>query len=120
MRDWRELRVYFRALADTRRLRIVSELTHSPEISVKDLSLRLRASQPLVSWHLRVLVRCGLVQTRKQGRLVFCSINRPVFMHYQDRLQRLLAEPTGEPTKIERDELPPMLVPQTPPFSAGL
>ena len=66
MRDWRELRGYFRALADVRRLRIVWELSHTPEITVKELCGRLRASQPLISWHLRVLVRCGLV--RRDGR----------------------------------------------------
>ncbi len=119
MREWRELRIYFRALADVRRLRIVSELTHSSEVSVKDLSLRLRASQPLVSWHLRVLVRCGLVQTRKQGRLVFCSLNRPVFVTYQERLVRLLTDAPSDATTAERDE-PPLLVPQPPPFSAGM
>jgi ArsR family transcriptional regulator, arsenate/arsenite/antimonite-responsive transcriptional repressor len=119
VREWRELRVYFRALADTRRLRIVSELTHSPEVSMKELSVRLRASQPLVSWHLRVLVRCGLVQTRKQGRLVFCSINRPAFINYQERLVRLLAESQADAMVLERDD-GPLLLPQPPPLSAGL
>jgi ArsR family transcriptional regulator, arsenate/arsenite/antimonite-responsive transcriptional repressor len=119
MREWREMRVYFRALADTRRLRIVSELTHSPEVSMKELRLRLRASQPLVSWHLRVLVRCGLVQTRKQGRLVFCSINRPVFINYQERLVRLLAESSADAVVLDRDDAP-LLVAQPPPLSAGL
>jgi ArsR family transcriptional regulator len=119
MREWRELRVYFKALADIRRMRMVAELSHSPEISVKELCIRLRASQPLVSWHLRVLVRCGLVRTRKQGRQVFCSLNRSAFSSYQERLEQLLEDgPVGDPS-IARDEAP-LLVPQPPPLGAGM
>ena len=117
MRDWRELRGYFRALADVRRLRIVAELTHTPEISVKDLCVRLRASQPLISWHLRVLVRSGLVQTRRQGRQVFCALNRPAFRAYADRLASMLDESVLDETAPLRDESSVML-PQHPPLGA--
>ena len=119
MREWRELRVYFRALADVRRLRIVAELTHSPEITVKDLCLRLRASQPLVSWHLRVLVRSGLVRTRKQGRQVYCALNRPAFMAYQERLANMLAVVPADGTTALRDD-GAVLVPKHPPLGAGM
>ncbi|MDB5077304.1 MAG: ArsR family transcriptional regulator [Chloroflexi bacterium] len=119
MREWRELRVYFKALADVRRMRMVAELSHSPEISVKELCLRLRASQPLVSWHLRVLVRCGLVRTRKQGRQVFCSLNRAAFVTYQQRLEQLLVEGQIEDSSAVRDE-PSILIPQPPPLGAGM
>ncbi len=90
MREWRELRLYFRALADVRRLRMVAILAASGEVGVKDLCLHLRASQPLVSWHLRVLRRCGLITTRRQGRQVFCSLNREAFSAYQTRLAQML------------------------------
>jgi ArsR family transcriptional regulator len=117
MRDWRELRGYFRALADVRRLRIVAELTHTPEITVKDLCIRLRASQPLVSWHLRVLVRCGLVQTRRQGRQVFCALNRPTFRAYEERLSHMLDESAkDEPMPVREDS--PVMVPRNPPLGA--
>lgn len=96
MRDWRDLRLYFRALADPRRLRMVAEIAATPNISVKELCLRLRASQPLVSWHLRVLVRCGVVSTRRQGRLVYCTIDRPAFASYEARLAQLLGDATRD------------------------
>ena len=57
MRDWRDLRLYFRAMADPRRMRMVAEIAATPDIGVKELCVRLKASQPLVSWHLRVLVQ---------------------------------------------------------------
>jgi ArsR family transcriptional regulator len=117
MRDWRELRGYFRALADVRRLRIVAELAHTPEITVKELCSRLRASQPLVSWHLRVLVRCGLVRTRRQGRQVFCALNRPAFHAYGDRLSRMLEDAAVDESAVARDD-PSIMLPQHPPLGA--
>jgi ArsR family transcriptional regulator, arsenate/arsenite/antimonite-responsive transcriptional repressor len=118
MREWRELRIYFRALADVRRLRIVGELSHTPEVSVKELCLRLRASQPLISWHLRVLVRCGLVKTRKQGRQVFCALNRPTFAAYQERLAKMLQDAAVDDAVAVRDDLS-VLIPQHPSLGAG-
>ena len=98
MREWRDLRTYFRAMADPRRIRMVAEIAATPGISVKEICLRLRASQPLVSWHLRVLVRCGLITTRRQGRLVLCNVHRPAFAVYEARLEQLLgAAPDDDP-----------------------
>src|SRR5579871_134176 len=116
-REWRELRLYFRALADVRRLRLVGALATTPEINVKDLCLHLRASQPLVSWHLRVLVRAGLVKTRRQGRQVFCSLNRPAFAAYQDRLAGFLGD-GGREEALSMREDPARLAPQPPPLGA--
>jgi ArsR family transcriptional regulator len=117
MREWRELRLYFRALADVRRLRMVNEMARTPEISVKELCLRLRASQPLVSWHLRVLVRCGLVTTRRQGRQVFCSLNRVAFAAYQARLTSLIGEGARDDDLDSREEISRLVVP--PPLRAN-
>jgi ArsR family transcriptional regulator len=118
MREWRELRLYFGALADVRRLRMVNEMARTPEISVKDLCLRLRASQPLVSWHLRVLVRCGLVTTRRQGRQVFCSLNRAAFAAYQARLTGLIGE-GARGDGVGPLEEAALLMPQPPPLGAA-
>jgi ArsR family transcriptional regulator len=116
MRELRDLRLYFRALSDVRRLRMIRLLAHEPEITVKDLCGHLRASQPLVSWHLRVLVRCGLVKTRRQGRQVFCSLNRPAFATYQARLNDMLADAATDESVSTRDDQ--RMVPQLPPLSA--
>ena len=118
MREWRELRLYFRALADVRRLRIVGILASTGEVGVKDLCLHLRASQPLVSWHLRVLKRCGLVNTRRQGRQVFCSLNREAFTAYQARLAHMIDEHGREGGGAPREDAAPLIA--NPPISAGL
>lgn len=104
MRDWRDLRQYFRAMADPRRMRMVAEIAATPEIGVKELCVRLKASQPLISWHLRVLVRCGLVTTRRKGRLVSCSLNRSAFTAYERRLGQLLGEVLREDQSVPDEQ----------------
>jgi len=104
MREWRDLRTYFRAMADPRRIRMVAEIAATPGISVKEICLRLRASQPLVSWHLRVLVRCGLITTRRQGRLVLCNVHRPAFAVYEARLEQLLGAAPDDDAATQAEE----------------
>jgi ArsR family transcriptional regulator len=52
----------------------------------------LRMSQPLVSWHLRRLVRAGLIKTQREGREVRCSIDRHRLQEYEREFESLLAE----------------------------
>lgn len=74
MNDWRELKITLKALAGIARLMIVYHLVHQGEITVTKLIDLLGISQPLVSWHLRKLRRAGVIQTRRVGRQVYCSL----------------------------------------------
>jgi ArsR family transcriptional regulator len=49
-------------------------------------------SQPLVSWHLRRLVRAGLVQVHRDGREVHCSLNRERMREYDRTFYSLISE----------------------------
>lgn len=71
----RELSSHYRALADATRLRIIRALWRRREGTVTDLCEELRVSQPLMSWHLRILRRAGLVTTYRSGRQVHCAVN---------------------------------------------
>ncbi len=98
MDDWRDLKRMMKALAGVARLTIVYHLAHEHEVTVTDLTAKLRISQPLVSWHLRKLRQAGLIETRRAGRQVYCSLNFQRFQHCLQRLQGLidpdtLAEP---------------------------
>jgi ArsR family transcriptional regulator len=75
MNDWRELKLMTKALGDVARLTIVYHLARHNDVTVTDLTAMLSISQPLVSWHLRKLRRAGLVETRRAGRQVYCSLN---------------------------------------------
>ena len=85
-----DLTAYFRALADRKRLLIVRYLARHDEITVTELGKKLRLSQPLISWHLRMLRRAGIVKTRRVGRQVWCSLNRETLQTYEQRLDRIL------------------------------
>ncbi len=70
------LHLTLRALADESRLRMVQFLSCTGETSVTEMARSLRISQPLLSWHLRILRRSEMVTTRKEGRVVYCSLRR--------------------------------------------
>ena len=63
----------FQALADPSRRAIFESLTGG-EAAVKDLTARFNISQPAVSQHLATLKRAGLVNGRRQGRLVLYRV----------------------------------------------
>ena len=63
----------FQALADPKRLRIL-ELLRGGERCVCDLVTELGTSQPLLSFHLKILREAGLVSDRRDGRWVHYSL----------------------------------------------
>lgn len=58
-------------LADPVRVRILYTLKLVDELCVGDIALALDASEDAVGYGLRILRTAGLVQTRKEGRVVF-------------------------------------------------
>jgi len=89
MRD-DKLRRYFKALADKTRFDIVEELGRIGESSVSNLCLGLGVTQPLMSWHVRVLRAAGIVATRRHGRQVFCSLDKRSIAYFQERFGLLV------------------------------
>jgi DNA-binding transcriptional ArsR family regulator len=87
--ELRELRAYHKALADVTRLRILERLAESPA-TVTELIAHVDLSQPLVSWHLRTLKAIGLVETRRQGREVICSLRPDEIDRFTTRQRRML------------------------------
>ena len=95
----------FQALADPSRRAIFESLTRG-EAAVKDLTARFDISQPAVSQHLAALKDAGLVNGRREGRLVYYRVEpgglKPLvdwIAHYRafwtdrvGRLERLLED----------------------------
>jgi ArsR family transcriptional regulator len=92
LREWAR---YFYALKDILRLRILVTLAGSGEMTVTELARALRVSQPLVSFHLRPLRVQRLVQVRRAGREVYCSVNleeiRRCYAEFVEMLDALVA-----------------------------
>jgi DNA-binding transcriptional ArsR family regulator len=68
------------------------------QITVTELGVRLRLSQPLISWHLRLLRKAGIVTTRRSGRQVWCSLNREALRDYEYRVDTILGHAESDST----------------------
>jgi len=86
----RELQMFLRSVGDTLRLHVLRHLARVGEMNVTDLARALRASQPLLSWHLGVLKRSQLVSVRREGREAWYSVNVPILLAYRERLDAWL------------------------------
>ena len=64
----------FRVLGDPTRLRILDALSRG-ELCVGDLAARLGATESAVSHQLRLLRTARIVRTRRDGRMIFYSLD---------------------------------------------
>ncbi|NLL13474.1 MAG: winged helix-turn-helix transcriptional regulator [Fibrobacter sp.] len=69
-----ELADFFKILADSTRIRILSALSHA-EMCVCDISALLNMTQSAVSHQLRLLKQSRLVKNRKNGKIVYYSLD---------------------------------------------
>ena len=65
-----------KAFANATRLRML-DLLAKREYSVSDLQSMLGISLPNVSQHLSILKAAGVVSTRREGKLIYCSLTLP-------------------------------------------
>lgn len=89
-RDLRRLRILYRALGDETRLRVIGLLAELGPMPVNQLSARVGLSQPLISWHLRILRLAGLIDTRRQGRETICTLRMAAFEELHEAEARLI------------------------------
>ena len=64
----------FKALSDGNRLRIL-EMLISGELCACRLLEALEITQPTLSHHMKILCRCGLVNSRREGQWSYYSVN---------------------------------------------
>lgn len=65
----------FKAMADETRLKIVYALVQEDELCVCDVANIIQASMATTSHHLRHLRQLGIAKSRKEGKLVFYSLD---------------------------------------------
>jgi DNA-binding transcriptional ArsR family regulator len=93
--DLRRLRTLYRALGDETRLRIIGLLAEIGPMPVNELSSRVGLSQPLISWHLRILRLAGIVDPQRRGRTVICHLRTAAFEELHDAEGRLIGGTSG-------------------------
>src|SRR5215218_5499698 len=91
----------FQALADPSRRAIFESLSQG-EAAVKDLTARFDISQPAVSQHLALLKDAGLVNGRREGRMVYYSIEPRGMKPLVDWIAHYRAFWTGSVGRLEK------------------
>lgn len=71
---WMEKALYFKALADENRLKILWFLTRG-ELCACNIQEQLSISQSTLSHHMKILVDCGAVLARKEGKWTYYRID---------------------------------------------
>ena len=92
----------FSALGDPTRVRILDALSHG-ELCVCDLAAVLGLSQSAVSHQLRLLRGIRLVRPRREGRVVFYSLDdQHIIAIFRQTLQHVEEEVAQAPAKPRR------------------
>ena len=108
----RHLRVVYRALGDSTRLRIISLLAERGPLTVSDLSIGVALSQPLISWHLRILRLAALIETSRNGRQTICRLRPAAFEELHQAEARLLtSSPSPGVDSSPALKAPPVAIP---------
>jgi len=74
--DWQLASECLRVLAHPERLKVI-HLLLAEELSVGDLAERCGLAQSVMSEHLTLLKRQGMLSSRKEGRRVFYFVQEP-------------------------------------------
>lgn len=64
-----------RALNHKLRQQLLKLIDENPRITVTEIYINLRLEQSVVSQHLAILRRAGIVTTRREGKFIYYSIN---------------------------------------------
>jgi ArsR family transcriptional regulator len=86
-----DLSVHFEGLANPTRLLIVERLAAASEMRVSELADFCQVSQPRMSWHLRILRKAQVIRTRREGREVFCRLDRDAIAAHLKSFARLIS-----------------------------
>ena len=82
-----------KCICDKTRFEILDLLQKNEELCVNDLVEKLEKNQPLVSHHLKILKKCGIVKSRDQGKKSMYAISN-------DQLSELISNVTKTSKKI--------------------
>jgi ArsR family transcriptional regulator len=88
-----------KTFSDPKRLIIISDLRHG-EKSVGELVELLECPQAVVSRHLAILRKNGVVQARREGVSIFYSLTNPRIVEACDISRQVLLEQVARNRKI--------------------
>ncbi|NMC56739.1 MAG: helix-turn-helix transcriptional regulator [Eubacteriaceae bacterium] len=74
--DYKEYANIFKALSDETRLKIIEMLKDGEEKCACDLLENFKITQPTLSYHMKMLSDCGLVNARRDGAWMRYTLNK--------------------------------------------
>jgi len=80
-------------------------LSDSPRLDRSELAALCMVSQPRMSWHLRILRKAEVIRTRRDGREVFCRLDREAIATHFKSFARLIAV-AGVPAELTTSTTP--------------
>lgn len=92
-------REQLKALADRNRLRVVAALMHTNELCACQISELLGVSGATASRHMDLLIRAGLIDSRKSGRWVYYTLS----LAFPAPLREWLEKPLSQDPEIKAD-----------------
>ena len=107
MKSSRQMHVILKALAEPRRIAILTLVRSQHELRAGEIARHFRSTRPGISQHLRVLANAGLLSERRQGTSRLYSLRREGFGElrafldnfWEERLSRLKREAESESRK---------------------
>ena len=82
-----------KCICDNTRFEILDLLQKNKELCVNDFVEKLEKDQPLVSHHLKILKKCGIVKSRDEGKKTMYTISNK-------QLSELISNVTNASKKI--------------------
>lgn len=92
--NYNELRkavLVLRAVNHKLRQRIIDLLEENERMTVTDIYIKLRLEQSVASQHLAILRKAGVVQTDREGKFIFYSLNKQRLGQISDLVEELAA-----------------------------
>ena len=92
--NYSELRkavLVLRAVNHKLRQRMIDLLEENKRMTVTEFYVKLRLEQSVASQHLAILRKAGVVQTERNGKFIFYSLNKNRLGHISDIVEDLAA-----------------------------
>lgn len=89
-----EIAVICKALGDENRVKILKMLS-SDELCACKILDAFNITQPTLSHHMKTLTECNLVNSRKDGKWTYYSINCEKFMNFKNTVAQFSCKPTS-------------------------
>jgi ArsR family transcriptional regulator len=77
-----------KALADPRRMALLQVIASEEECACQRLREEFPVSKATISFHIKELVRAGLVEARRDGQFLHCEVRRDTLEAYTAELLR--------------------------------